>query len=108
MSDTEREELQANARVAELETKIHQAAELIGELRESNYSLTGEIAELRREIETLSEGGAARNADAETSAAEGNDGNGAFQAELDALREERKTIREKVALLLERIEKLES
>lgn len=105
MSDTEREEGQASIRVDELENKIQQAAELIGELRESNYSLSGEIVELRREIESLSEGGASR------SSSESSDGDGdgvESQAELDALREERKTIREKVALLLERIEKLES
>ena len=102
MGDTEREPREASTRVAELaklEDKIQQAAELIGELRETNYSLSGEVAELRRELQSLSEGGA--RADSE-------DGGGASQAELDALRKERKTIRSKIVLLLERIEKLES
>lgn len=102
MGDTEREPREASTRVAELaklEDKIQQAAELIGELRETNYSLSGEVAELRRELQSLSEGGAR---------AVSEDGGGASQAELDALRKERKTIRSKIVLLLERIEKLES
>lgn len=102
MGDTEREPREASTRVAELaklEDKIQQAAELIGELRETNYSLSGEVAELRREVQSLSEGGAR---------AVSEDGGGASQAELDALRKERKTIRSKIVLLLERIEKLET
>ena len=105
MSDTEREEGQASTRVAELtelEDKIQQATELIGELRETNYSLNGEVAELRRELLSRSEG---RSADVSEDVLE--NGGGASHAELDALRKERKTIRSKVALLLERIEKLE-
>ena len=109
MSDTEREEGQASTRVAELaklEDKIHKATELIGELRETNYSLSGEVTELRRELATLSEG---RSADVSQDAPDVlADGGGSSHAELDALRKERKTIRSKVALLLERIEKLES
>jgi len=102
VGDTEREPREASTRVAELaklEDKIQQAAELIGELRETNYSLSGEVAELRRELQSLSEGGAR---------AVSEDGGGASQAELDALRKERKTIRSKIVLLLERIEKLET
>ena len=106
MSDTEREEGRASSRVAELtklEGKIQQAAALIGELRETNYSLNGEVAELRRELQSLSEG-RAPDVSPDGSA----DGGGASShAELDALRKERKAIRSKVALLLERIEKLE-
>ena len=110
MSDTEREEGRASSRVAELtelEDKIRQAAELIGELRETNYSLSGEVAELRRELQSVSEGrteGAAPTVSPTVSEDEG----GASQAELDALRKERKAIRSKVVLLLERIEKLET
>ena len=106
MGDTEREEGQASTRVAELaklEDKIQQATELIGELRETNDSLSGEVAELRRELTSLSEG---RAPDVTPDLTE--DGGGGFHAELDALRKERKTIRAKVVLLLERIEKLES
>ncbi len=95
MSDTEREQGQALARVAELKAKIQQASQLIGELREKNYSLSGELAELRRELQSPSEH-------------DSEDGGGASQAELDALRKERKAIRSKVVLLLERIEKLET
>ena len=106
MSDTEREEGRASSRVAELaklEHKIQQAAALIGELRETNYSLSGEVAELRRELQSLSE-----DASPDVSPDGSEDGSGRFHEELDALRKERKTIRSKVALLLERIEKLES
>jgi len=103
VGDEERAEGQASTRVAELKNKIQKAAELIGELRETNYSLSGEVAELRRELESLSESGASTSS-SEAFAHRG----GEFQAELEALRKERKTIREKVALLLERIEKLES
>ena len=106
MSDTEREEGRASSRVAELtklEGKIQQAAALIGELRETNYSLNGEVAELRRELQSRSEGRAP-----EVSRDGSEDGGGASDVELEALRKERKTIRSKVALLLERIEKLES
>lgn len=96
LSDTEREQGQALARVAELQDKIQQASQLIRELREKNYSMTAELAELRRELKSPSKN-------------ESDDGGGgAPQAELDALRKERKTIRKKVALLLERIEKIES
>ena len=101
MGDTEREEGRASSGVAELaklEDKIQQAAALIGELRETNNSLSGEVAELRRELQSLSE-------DASPGS---EDGGGATHEELDALRKERKTIRSKVALLLERIEKLET
>jgi len=83
------------ARVAELKAKIQQASQLIGELRETNYSLSGEVAELRRELQSPSEN-------------DSQDGSGAPEAELDALRKERKAVRNKVALLLERIEKIES
>ena len=79
----------------ELKAKIGQASELIGELREKNYSLSGELAQLRREVQSSSEN-------------DSQDGGGASQAELDALRKERKTVRKKLALLLERIEKIES
>ncbi len=83
------------ARVAELKAKIQQASQLIGELRETNYSLSGEVAELRRELQSPSE-------------TDSQDGGGASEAELVALRKERKAVRNKVALLLERIEKIES
>ncbi len=106
MGDAEREDGRPSSRVAELtklEGKIQQAAALIGELRETNYSLNGEVAELRRELQSLSEG---RAPDVSPDGSE--DGRGGSDAELNALRKERKTIRSKVALLLERIEKLES
>ena len=106
MGDTQREEGQASTRVAELKVKIQQATELIGELRETNYSLSGEVTELRRELASLSEG---RSADVSQDAPDvlADGGGASSHAELDALRKERKTIRSKIALLLERIEKLE-
>lgn len=106
MADTGHDEQRASTRIAELEDKIEQATALIGELRETNYSLSGELAELRRELESRP----AREGEATSSGGAG-DGDvdvGAHQAELDALRKERKTIRTKVARLLEKIEKLEA
>jgi hypothetical protein len=102
VGDRERDQPQAPARIAELKNKIQQAAELIGELRETNYSLGGEIAELRRELADRPEADSAPAAPASASDTTSDN------AELEALRSQRQTIREKVALLLERIEKLET
>lgn len=112
MADTAHDERRASTRIAELEERIEQATALIGELRETNYSLSGELAELRRELESRP----APESEASSSGGTGDgDGDGdvdvdvgADQAELDALRKERKTIRTKVARLLEKIEKLEA
>lgn len=105
MADTGHDERRVPTRIAELEDKIEQATALIGELRETNYTLSGELAELRRELES-------RPASEGEATSSGSDGDGdadvAHQGELDALRKERKTIRSKVARLLEKIEKLEA
>ena len=106
MVDTEREDGRASSRVADLQDKIQQAAELIGDLRETNYSLSGEVAELRRELQSRSEDASPDVSEAAPDVLK--DKGGASHAELDALRKERKTIRSKVASLLERIEKLEA
>jgi len=52
VADTGHDERRASTRVAELEDKIQRATALIGELRETNYSLSGELAELRRALES--------------------------------------------------------
>ncbi len=110
MGGTDRDGPQAPTRVAELKDKIQQATELIGELRETNYSLSSEVAELKRELDSRPE----RDADASVSdatAAAGTEETNTeddFSAEIEALRKERQTIREKVSLLLERIERLET
>lgn len=70
------------------------ATRLIGELRDSNYELTGEVATLKRKLEAL-EGarGPERSRPEETIA---------------VLRDERQAIRSRVKALLERIEEIES
>lgn len=103
MGETDRDERRASTRIAELKNKIQQATELIGELRETNYSLSGEVAELKRELESRPERDA-RDSSAEAAPKADVE----LSAEVKALRDQRKTIRKKVATLLERIEKLES
>ncbi len=71
-----------------LRDRVQQATKLIGELRESNYALSGELAELKREVDALRATGQSE--------------------ELGALQSERKLIREKVESLLEGLDRLES
>ena len=110
MGDTPRDEQQALSRVTDLKQKVQQAAALIGELREANYALNGEVAELKRELDARPEidAEAASSNSAADDNSEAAEDNSALSAELDALREQRQTIRDKVAMLLERIEKLET
>jgi len=96
--DAERDR-QASARLAELQNEVEKAAGLIAELRESNYSLNGEIVELKRQIESPSEEDPEPRPSEDTSE---------LVAELEVLRKERAAIRARVVKLLERIEKLES
>jgi FtsZ-binding cell division protein ZapB len=98
------------ARLSKLRDRVHQATRLIGELRESNYALSGELAELKREVEALraaapSQAAATEETEDEESASESAV---ALQSELKTLHAERKLIREKVKSILERLDQLES
>jgi chromosome segregation ATPase len=87
----------AQSRLAELKDRVERATKLIAELRESNYSLTGEIAELHRKLGALP--ASASPAPSAPSAE--------VHEELQLLRDERKIIRAKVQNLLERIERID-
>lgn len=105
MDETARGGRQASTRIAQLtqlKERVQKATELIGELRETNYSLSGQVAELERRLAELSAAGSSSPAPGEAAVPE------EIQSELEALRQERETIRAKVAQLIERIEKLES
>jgi hypothetical protein len=71
--------------LGELKDRIERAARLIAELREANYSLTGELAELHRKLGETDVAPAAPSAPADAS--EG------LREELQLLRDERKIIR---------------
>jgi hypothetical protein len=85
--------------LGELKDRIERATKLIAELREANYSLTGEIAELHRKLEGM-------NPVAPPSSPTAASSPGHLE-ELQLLRDERKIIRAKVQSLLERIERIE-
>ncbi|HLE70203.1 MAG TPA: hypothetical protein VJH87_11020 [Vicinamibacteria bacterium] len=84
----------AQSRLSELRDRVERATKLIAELREANYSLTGEIAELHRKL-----GAAPATAPSAPSKE--------VHEELQLLRDERKIIRAKVQNLLERIERID-
>ncbi len=99
MGDKKAGEAEAQIRLAELKDKVERAAKLIAGLREANYSLTGEIAELHRKLEAVSTSGPPANAVSSPPAG--------VHEELQHLRDERKIIRAKVQNLLERIERID-
>lgn len=96
---------EAQGRLAELKDRIERATKLIAELREANYSLTGEVAELQRKLGALPP--AAAVPAASTPAPASAPAPAALHEELQLLRDERKIIRAKVQNLLERIERIE-
>ena len=85
------------SRLSELKDRVERATKLIAELREANYSLTGEIAELHRKLGALP--AIAPPAPSAPSKE--------VHEELQLLRDERKIIRAKVQNLLERIERID-
>jgi predicted nucleic acid-binding Zn-ribbon protein len=90
----------AQSRLSELKDRVERATKLIAELREANYSLTGEIAELHRKLGALPASvPPARSAPSEPSEE--------VHEELQLLRDERKIIRAKVQNLLERIGRID-
>ena len=76
------------AQFAELRDRVQQATKLIGKLRESNYALSGEVIELKREVDAIRATGQSE--------------------ELDVLQSERKLVREKVESILEGLDRLGS
>jgi hypothetical protein len=98
----------AASRLAELKERVERATKLIAELREANYALKGELADLKRQVLSLEGAKPERGEHAASSAAStASDIPQAVHEELSALRDERKIIRAKVQNLLERIEGLE-
>jgi hypothetical protein len=95
----------AASRLAELKDSVERATKLIAELREANYALKGELADLKRQMLALEGGKAERGEHSAPSTA--SEVPQAVHEELSALRDERKIIRAKVQNLLERIEGLE-
>ncbi len=100
MTETERAAPKTSRRLKALKGRVEQATALIGQLRESNYSLKSEVTELKRQVALLSAGGESSTSPSEDTAE--------LQGELAALHEERKKIRTKVEQLLARIGKLEA
>jgi hypothetical protein len=93
------------SRLAELKDRVERATKLIAELREANYSLSTEIAELHRKLGELPAAAApAAPAPAPPAAAPPSR---EVHEELQQLRDERKIIRAKVQYLLERIERID-
>ena len=91
----------ASSRLAELKDRVERTTKLIAELREANYSLTAEIAELHRKLGALPSAPAGPSPSAPVAASAG------LHEELQLLRDERKIIRAKVQNLLERIERID-
>jgi predicted RNase H-like nuclease (RuvC/YqgF family) len=110
----------ASTRLAQLRERVERATHLIADLREANYALKGELASLKRKVDSLEgerahdrgrgrevpdvSGGDASLHSAPSSSAGLDPG---VHEELQTLRDERKIIRAKVQNLLERIEKLD-
>jgi len=97
---------EAQSRLSELKDRVERATKLIGELREANYSLTGEIAELHRKLGALPSSPPA-SASARPAPSEPQEPSVEVHEELQLLRDERKIIRAKVQNLLERIERID-
>jgi hypothetical protein len=91
----------AESRLAELKDRVERATKLIAKLREANYSLTGEIAELHRKLGALPPSAQAPAGPPSSGLSR------EVHEELQLLRDERKIIRAKVQNLLERIERIE-
>ena len=95
----------AQSRLAELKDRVERATKLIAELREANYSLTGEITELHRKLGALP--ASAQTASAASAPPAPSAPSAEVHEELQLLRDERKIIRAKVQNLLERIERID-
>ncbi|HEY7697248.1 MAG TPA: hypothetical protein VIE88_02475 [Vicinamibacteria bacterium] len=103
MGEKKASESEAESRLAELRDRVERATKLIAELREANYSLTGEIAELHRKLGALPPAPPAAPSTSMSAPA----APAGVHEELQLLRDERKIIRAKVQNLLERIERID-
>jgi peptidoglycan hydrolase CwlO-like protein len=90
----------ADNKLSELRAQVERAAKLIAELREANYSLKSEVAELHLRLEVGESSPPSAPIPAPSAEEAGHE-------ELQKLRDERKIIRAKVQSLLERIERLD-
>ena len=104
-------ESQAARRLADLEKRINKAVALIGELREKNYDLSGEVAALKHQLESQP---ARSGSDDDEEPSRDNEEDGRLEGEVvelrqqvEALEEERAAIRSRVQQVLERVEKLD-
>jgi uncharacterized coiled-coil DUF342 family protein len=92
----------ATGRLSELRDRVERATKLIAELREANYSLSAELAELQRKLAAAPSPAPAAAAPSAPPAPSRE-----VHEELQQLRDERKIIRAKVQNLLERIERVD-
>ena len=92
----------ATGRLAELKDRVERATKLIAELREANYSLSAELADLQRKLAASPVSAPAAVAPSPPQAPSRE-----VHEELQQLRDERKIIRAKVQNLLERIERID-
>lgn len=97
----------AQGRLSELKDRVERATKLIAELREVNYSLTGEVAELHRKLGSLPSSPPLQPASAPAASSGPSVASVEVHEELQLLRDERKIIRAKVQNLLERIERID-
>jgi uncharacterized coiled-coil DUF342 family protein len=94
----------AAGRLAELKDRVERATKLIAELREANYSLSAELADLQRKLAAAP---APPPAAAAPALSPPQAPSREVHEELQQLRDERKIIRAKVQNLLERIERID-
>lgn len=104
------------ARLEELKEQVERASTLIGELRETNYSLSTQVVELKNRLaagdselasSSKREASAESRGESEGEAASDSDESGLAE-EVELLRTEREAVRKKLKSLIARIEKLES
>jgi hypothetical protein len=97
----------ASARLAELKDRVERATKLISELREANYSLSAELADLQRKLAERPSSAPSAPAPPAPAPSPPLAVDREIHEELQQLRDERKIIRAKVQNLLERIERLD-
>lgn len=96
--------------LSQLRARVEQAAKLIGQLRETNYALTGELARLKRELSSadtdeLSVHSPSSPPPLRASASTSSD---MANTRLELLLEERQLVRDKVRSILGRLESLDA
>ncbi len=106
--------------LAALEGKVREATVLIATLREKNFELSAEFAEIKRELEESRErleeagsseprsGGAAKARRSKSGKPAESGGEERLSREVELLRAEREAVRDKVNRILKKLEKLET